>query len=100
MEYIKHNLRRDIQVYTDGTIIEEKLISISFKNIGVEDAFIGPFPLLAGDPMITFGNEVPNEDITSYNLTFGKIGGAKRVVVIKTRIVNTFKMSAIKTCNK
>jgi hypothetical protein len=97
MDYIKHNLRRDFQVYTEANDISEKLISISFKNIGTADAFINGFPLKVGDPMVTFGNEVPHEDITTYSISFDG-AGAKRVIAIKTRISASYIQTATKRC--
>ncbi len=70
----------------DGLVLE--FCSISFKNIGTVDATVNGMPLLAGDPMRTFENELPHGDNTSYSLQFNTGVGTRQVIVDYKKVVN------------
>ena len=62
--------------------------SISFKNTGTVNATVKGQPILAGDPMLSFGAELPAEDITNYEIIFDNVAGTRKIDIIETHIVS------------
>lgn len=64
--------------------LKEKLISISFKNIGGTNATVNGAILNAGDPMLTFSGEKGVYDCTNYAIRFDPVGTNPYVEVYLT----------------
>jgi hypothetical protein len=74
------NVTFDAEPILKGQVIEAKY-GVTFKNIGTTDATINGFPLLAGDPPITFPVDRNEVDRTKYTIKF--TGGTGEIWMIR-----------------
>lgn len=86
-------INNDFEIVTESKVIKEDALNgISFKNTGSDTVIINNVISLApGDPMISFGADLPAWDMTPYRIVFLSNTDPK-LEVVRTTIIGYIRV--------